>query len=537
MGDSNSHNRVPKLERDPGFEVWEIQMKIFLQLKSEQGTYLSNSFQAVDNLTPFSRRKARGYILQALAREDLMAVHEMDTVPAVIAWLKRKYVGNIQSRMMGLMGEFGSIRMKKGQTVSEVIERIHKIVRELDVVGQPQSEHAVIAAILNAMPKEYANTVERLVDQEVDALNPITVERVRTSLLRKENQLAEGTSPQLETKALLAIHSSSGEKRGAPQDDPKTICHKCGYTCHWARDCFSKRIKEGFTPRLQRPPGPPGPPAPAAGGRGFNPRGRGRGRSGRHPGGRGAGQRVLAIREAGEEEQEQAAWPQESSTQPGPNGRITLSLTPEMLSRMMYKGTGPSPHLAYTKPAADDSGDPSPVELAEMMRCILDSGAGVSVSPLLHALTEYTTFGKNVGCANDTYMPAYGSGTLSATSHQEGGSLHIDLPDVWHVPACKHTLISVKQLQRLGCWALIQDNWIQYYNKRNERLFLALETDLGFEIQWDLHVPVKHVPVELHEHEHGHRVHHATTQTARAAPVAEGESAEGVHVQYISSQT
>jgi transposase InsO family protein len=552
MTDTNS-GKVPVLSRDLGFELWMVQMRIHLDLKSEAGMDLAKVFDAADGLTFHQRKKARGHILQGLCREDLMAVHEIANVPQIVEWLRRKYVGNVQSRMMSLMGEFGSIRMKRGQSVSELVEKVLKLARELDTVGQPQSETAIIASILNAMPKDFASTVERLVDREEDAMNPMTVERVRTSLLRKEHQLAEGTGPQLETKALLATEARAGDKRTSQQEP----CWRCGHLGHWSRQCNAKKPRPGFTPKF---PFDSPISAPGAGGRGDRGGRGGRdarqriGGRGRHGRGRGGRPRALAIHEA-EDKELPAAWGDEPLEQ-GDDGRITITLTPKQLEMLTYRGAGPSPHVAYTRPSADRTGDPTPVELAEMMRCILDSGAGVSVSPYLPALTEFIAFSKGVGCANDTYMPAHGSGTLSATSHQDGGSMHVDITNVWYVPACKHTLISVKQLQKQGCWAIIQDNWIQYYNSRNEKLFLAVETDLGFEIKWDLHVPVKHVSVHLLEREHGHRVHHATAQhnvlkrTAPHIPAAslpalleqkpsasEGEPIEGVHVQYVTSET
>jgi transposase InsO family protein len=160
-----------------------------------------------------------------------------------------------------------------------------------------------------------------------------------------------------------------------------------------------------------------------------------------------------------------------------------------------------------------------------MKRCILDSGAGVSCTPLKQALTEFIPFDKKVGCANDTYMPSLGCGTLTATSYNNtDAAMGVELSDVWYVPDCKHTLISVKALQQKGCWGIIKDNWIQYYNANNQPLFLAVETELGFEIQWDLHVPVKHL--------HVHAPHSILSLHSTAA----APEAEGVHVQYINSQ-
>jgi transposase InsO family protein len=188
-----------------------------------------------------------------------------------------------------------------------------------------------------------------------------------------------------------------------------------------------------------------------------------------------------------------------ASTAARPGGLITWTLTPEDFAKITYRGDGPAPGRAYVaraledRPQADRTGELTPSDIAEMSRCILDSGAGISCSPLKHALTEFTTFSRNVACANDTYMPALGSGTLTARACTEGDrAMHIELGDVWYVPACKHTLISVKALQAKGCWAIIRGNCIQYFNRQNKEMFRAVESELGYEIQWELHYPVKH---------------------------------------------
>jgi transposase InsO family protein len=506
----NDNSKAVKLTRNIPFDTWMIRMKNFLQLKSAQGSDFSTVFNAVDGLSPHSRRKARAYILQSLLDEDAIAVNEVLDVPAMIEYLRKKYVGNVASKQMNLMRDFMRLQLKKDQSISELIEEAQKLARQLATVGQPQPDSAIVIAVLNALPAEYSYTVERLTDIEDD----LDLEKVRTSLLRKETQLCNGVPPKMETKALLALEPRVGDKRGSEVAFPTNACFKCGFSGHWARECKSKRVKPGFTPRPAPPIFQPDDSRAGRGGRGGRgPRGRGRGgRTGRryhqqHP-------RVHAV---SEQEEQRSSVPLDSLN-PGPDGRITISLTPEQLSMMTYRGSGASPHVAYTRPRVDSkTGEPTPAELTEMQRCILDSGAGISCTPLRQSLTEFTAFSKNVGCANDTSMPAFGSGTLSATSHTDN-KMHIDMSDVWYVPACKHTLISVKALQRQGCWAYISDHWIQYFNSKNEKLFLAVETDLGYEIMWDLHLPVKHIPVSEHE--------------------AQGDSSiDGVHVQYINSQT
>jgi hypothetical protein len=105
----------------------------------------------------------------------------------------------------------------------------------------------------------------------------------------KENQLADGIPPKLETKALMAVEARVGEKRKG-EDYYRGVCFKCGYPMtsnHWSKHCTNKRVKPGFVPLY-------GYQSTGAGDRASKwqrQREAGRGRGGRVPGGRGPGGR------------------------------------------------------------------------------------------------------------------------------------------------------------------------------------------------------------------------------------------------------
>jgi GAG-pre-integrase domain len=124
-------------------------------------------------------------------------------------------------------------------------------------------------------------------------------------------------------------------------------------------------------------------------------------------------------------------------------------------------------------------------------------------------------------------MTAYGSGTLSVTAtHSDGNMMHIDITDVWYLHECTHTLISVKALQAKGCWAIIKDDWVRYYNKHGKLMFVAFQSELGYEIQWQLNVPVKH------SHQVAHTTVHSEAQCTVGLPISE----HCEHVQLITSK-
>jgi hypothetical protein len=202
-------------------------------------------------------------------------------------------------------------------------------------------------AILNAMPAEYANTVDRLIDSGEDD-DDLTVARVRSSLLMKENQLAEGVPPQLETKALLAVADAHGD-RSKRESEFTGRCYICRKKGHMARVCKRKRVEyehsdtedeaeyEDQWARYTRPK--------------HNTGGRPWGRPiPRGPSGRPHQPKLHAVREELEEGPNLGQSQQEGG----------IYLTFEQLQRLMHKGPGPSPHVGYVGKPSTSSGDPTP---------------------------------------------------------------------------------------------------------------------------------------------------------------------------------
>jgi hypothetical protein len=251
MADNHMISKAAKLNRKITFDVWLHRTKLQLIAKSPQGVILENALEEAHGLADNNYKKARTILLDCIEDDDLMAVIDMPDIRDIIAYLRRKYVGNVKSRAKTLLSQFGKLKLEKGQTVSALVEKALDLGRQLLTVRQPQSEVAIAMAILNAMPAEYATTVERLIDGGGDNDDDdLTVERVRSSLLMKENQLADGIPPKLETKALMAVEARVGEKRKG-EDYYKGVCFKCGYPLtsnHWSKHCTNKRVKPGFVP-------------------------------------------------------------------------------------------------------------------------------------------------------------------------------------------------------------------------------------------------------------------------------------------------
>jgi hypothetical protein len=494
MADGKDIGPAIKLTKSISYESWLKRLKIRLDALSTPGFALVNALQEVNDLTATLEAKAMRIVLMCITDDDMNTVFDMDSTFLVMEWLKKKYLGDTTAKCATLWKQLSQLKLQPGESITVMVDRALEFQRQLAIIGQPQTDNTIIMMIMNALPASYKMCIE-IFRQTKGNTPEFTVDQLRQSLMMSENDQAEGNAPKAETKALMA-RQYAGTKR--LREDGDVNCFRCGEKGHTFRECSSNTPKPGWVDReVAALPKGPGTRGRGFRGRGFRGKGFRGGRFGR--GGRGgrfnnhppAINAVAPVPEA-------ALVALQAGPAAAPVGQQLITLSIDQLRTLAYRGDGAGPNRAYI--ARPDHTGETDQSVLQGSRSVLDSGAGVNCSPIGTALTEFTSFDRKVTCANDTYMLALGSGTLHATSRAEMGDKHIVIDNVWYVPGCMHTLISVKALQAKGWWGVICGDTIHYYNQSDELMFVAFETELGYEIDWSIHNPVKPATYVINSH-------------------------------------
>ncbi len=98
-------------------------------------------------------------------------------------------------------------RVQPGQAILSHIEKALELQHQLAiaVIAVIHTDVAVIMNIINGVPSNYAQTVERLLNCEI---NELTIEK-----MKKVTSIADGVPSKVNTKALLAT-ASDGQDGG-----------------------------------------------------------------------------------------------------------------------------------------------------------------------------------------------------------------------------------------------------------------------------------------------------------------------------------
>ncbi len=154
-----------------------------------------------------------------------------------------------------------------------------------------------------------------------------------------------------------------------------------------------------------------------------------------------------------------------------------------------------------------------------VMKCLVDSGASHHMTPAKHLLDDFKPMSRKVEVATGLFIDAIGVGKMYVTATVNGNTIPFVLTDVWYVPHLKHTLISVKAFDRLGCWNITKNGCIRYFDEKDNDMFHAFSTECGYEPDWSILSPLvvkpKNTEVQASEQQDGFaNVSYSTSESA-----------------------
>ncbi|GJU55698.1 retrotransposon protein, putative, ty1-copia subclass [Tanacetum coccineum] len=184
-----------------------------------------------------------------------------EIIAAHTAWIK----GSKEIELLQAVREFHSCKQEEGQSVSSYVLKMKGYIDNLERLGHPVSLNLGVSLILISLRKEFDSFVQnynmhsmgktinelhamlKLHEQTLPKNNAPALHAIRAGKVQKGNNKHKKPQPQL---AARGQNQGKGKNKLAYAPKPKippppkredpakdSICHQCGETGHWKRNC------------------------------------------------------------------------------------------------------------------------------------------------------------------------------------------------------------------------------------------------------------------------------------------------------------
>lgn len=180
---------IPKFDRH--YDHWKMLMENLLRSKdywdvvekgiSELPADANQDAKKAHEDAKLKVLKAKNYLFQAIERGILETMLNIDTAKNIWDSLSQKYQRSTKvkrAQLQALRGEFESLKMKEGETVSEYFARTLTIAKRMRLYGESVSETIAVEKVMRSIRKDYnyvvcsieqGNNVEKLSVDELQA--------------------------------------------------------------------------------------------------------------------------------------------------------------------------------------------------------------------------------------------------------------------------------------------------------------------------------------------------------------------------------
>ena len=247
------------------YSDWAMMMRVMLRARGLWSAIIDGTTDEVED------QMAMEAILRGVPLEMASTLASKDSAKAAWEALEASRLGSDRARMASaqrIRRQYENITFADGESLDDFALRLGKMVHELEVLGDPEPEHKVVAKYLRVVPNKYAQiavSIESLLD-----LSTLSIEDVTGRLRSVEGRCNADDAPattadgklllteeqwQARFKEKQGSSNSSGKgngknrsrgprkKKGNGKVDRET-CLNCGKRGHWAKDCRSPRKEQ-----------------------------------------------------------------------------------------------------------------------------------------------------------------------------------------------------------------------------------------------------------------------------------------------------
>ncbi|XP_075634654.1 uncharacterized protein LOC142607088 [Castanea sativa] len=156
--------------------------------------------------------KAKNYLFQAIDRSILGSILCKETSKQIWDSMKKKYEGIAKAKraqLQALRGDFETLHMKSGESVSDYFSRTMSIANKMRIHGDKMADATIIEKILRSMTTKF-NYVVCSIKESKDT-DSMSIDELQSSLLVHEQKM---NRQDKEEQALQALASKGGQERG-----------------------------------------------------------------------------------------------------------------------------------------------------------------------------------------------------------------------------------------------------------------------------------------------------------------------------------
>lgn len=236
-----------KLDGNTNYSVWSFKMR---NVMTREDTWKlveppAGTVAPTDpaELAALRIQKNKALTTIGLSVRDNVIPYIANITEPDVCWatLKNLYANSTNSRKLMLRRRLTNLKLEEGSSMTQFLQHLKELINELACVGEIISDNQIVEHVLMALPESYEGLVNTLMYRPaLPTVAELTVILMQDDIRRelRSQKKGDGEALFIKTKRSLGNRKPAPSRGEGQTKSMKTgVCHYCGQTDHWIRNC------------------------------------------------------------------------------------------------------------------------------------------------------------------------------------------------------------------------------------------------------------------------------------------------------------